>query len=219
MPQPADYNIFVESGISFASVATLADNPVLPLTDYTDFDYDPLNAITNAFAKIEHAGQGAALQIIIEPRGERHVKHYRKILQALRKGEKRSSAFSVPESAAGEILRDFSKTLFSSKSKDEQKAKESQLGQVEQNKTYIEQVEKKIATPIVGATIRLVVSSSDERKAGQILGELEAGFNQFNNTQGNRFDFKRAESRDTKSVCEEFSFRLPAAGRAPLSNP
>ncbi|OGG76346.1 hypothetical protein A2950_01585, partial [Candidatus Kaiserbacteria bacterium RIFCSPLOWO2_01_FULL_55_19] len=217
LPQPADYNIFVESGVSLTSVATLADNPVLPLTDYTDFDYDPLNAITNAFAKIEHAGEGAALQIIVEPRGERHVKHYHKILQALRKGEKRASAFSTPESAAGEILRDFSKTLFSSKPKDEQKAKESQLGQIEQNKTYIEQVEKKIATPIVGATIRLVVSSSEERKAGQILGELEAGFNQFANTQGNRFDFKRAEPRDAQSVCEEFSFRLPAAVRLPLS--
>ncbi len=217
LPQPADYNIFVESGISLASVATLADNPVLPLTDYTDFDYDPLNAIANAFAKIEHAGEGAALQIIVEPRGERHVKHYRKILQALRKGEKRSSAFSTPETAAGEILRDFSKTLFSSKSKDEQKAKEAQAGQVEQNKAYIEQVEKKIATPIVGATIRLVVSSSDERKALQILGELEAGFNQFANTQGNRFDFKRAEARDAQGVCGEFSFRLPAAVRIPLS--
>ncbi|TSC64824.1 MAG: Uncharacterized protein G01um101491_144, partial [Parcubacteria group bacterium Gr01-1014_91] len=83
--QPYDYNAFASGGTSLASVAHFAENPALPLKDYTDFDYDPINAITNAFAKIEHVGEGAALQIIIEPRAERHVKHYRKILQALRK--------------------------------------------------------------------------------------------------------------------------------------
>src|ERR1035437_5580802 len=116
----------------------------------------------NAFSKIEAIGEGAALQIIIAPRGERHVNHYRKILQALRNGEKHSSAFSTPETMLGEIARDFSKTLFSSKPKDVEKAKEAETRQIESNKTHIEQVEKKISAPIVGATIRIVVSSSDE---------------------------------------------------------
>ncbi len=84
VPQPSDYNIFAPGGVSLASVAHFAENPALPLKDYADFDYDPINTITNAFAKIEHAGEGAALQIIVEPRAERHVKHYRKILSALR---------------------------------------------------------------------------------------------------------------------------------------
>lgn len=215
--QPADYNVFAEGGVSLASVATLADNSVLPLTDYTDFDHDPINAIINAFMKIEHAGEGAALQIIVAPRGERHTSHYRKILQALRKGEKRSSAFSTPETFAGEVFREVGKTLFSSKPKDPQKASEAKSLQVEQNKTLIEQVEKKIATPIVGATIRLITSSSDARKAEQILGELEAGFNQFANTQGNRFEFERAGPQDTERVCEDFSFRLSDSKALPLS--
>ncbi|KKW40263.1 MAG: hypothetical protein UY89_C0003G0007 [Parcubacteria group bacterium GW2011_GWA1_54_9] len=184
VPQPYDYNVFVSGGATLASVAHLAENPALPLKDYTDFDYDPLNTITNAFAKIERAGEGAALQIIIEPRAERHVKHYRKILQALRRGEKRASAFSTPETMLGEFARDIGKTLFSNKTKDEKKAKEAEERQIEANKAYIEQVEKKIAAPIVGATIRLVVSSKDERTAGLVLGELESAFNQFANTQG-----------------------------------
>ena len=217
VPQPYDYNVFSEGGATFASVAHLTENPALPLKDYTDFDYDPINAITNAFAKIEHTGEGAALQIIIEPRGERHVKHYRKILQALRKGEKRASAFGTPETAFGEVVRDFSRTLFSNKPKDEQKAKEAETRQIEANKTHIEQVEKKIAAPIVGATIRLVVSSKNERTADQVLGELESAFNQFANTQGNRIEFKRAESRSARAVFDEFSFRLPDSTTLPLS--
>jgi len=217
VPQPYDYNVFAAGGTSIASTARLAENPALPLKDYTDFDYDPLNAITNAFAKIEHKGEGAALQIIIEPRAERHVKHYRKILQALRKGEKHSSAFKTPETAFGEFARDIGKTLFVSKPKDIQKAKEAETRQAEANKTHIEQVEKKIAAPIVGATIRLVASSGDSHKAGQILDELESAFNQFANTQGNRLEFTRAAPRRAQGELEDFSFRTPDSSALPLS--
>jgi hypothetical protein len=217
VPQPYDYNVFARGGTSLASVAHFTDNPVLPLKDYTDFDQDPLNAILNAFAKIEHIGEGAALQIIIEPRGDRHVKHYRKILQALRKGEKKSSAFSTPETAFGEFARDIGKTLFSSKPKDVEKAKQAETRQVEANKIYIEQVEKKIASPIVGATIRLVVSSGNERTAEQILGDLEASFNQFGNTQGNQLKFVRAEGHHAQEEFDNFSFRLSGADALPLS--
>lgn len=216
-PQPYDYNIFATNGTSLASVAKLGEHAALPLKDYTDFDYDPLNAITNAFAKIDNAGEGAALQIIIEPRSDRHVKHYQKILTALQKGEKRTTAFSTPETALGEIARDFSKTLFGSKPKDADKAKEEQMRQAEANKSHIEQVQKKIASPIVGTTIRLVVSSSDARKAEQALGELEAAFNQFSNTQGNHISFDRITDRRAGAVLDDFSFRVPASNALPLS--
>lgn len=217
MRQPYDYNVFAEGGTSLVSVAHLAEHPVLPLKEYADFDYDPINAIMNAFSKIEHKNEGAALQIIIEPRGERHLKHYRKILQALRKGEKSSMAFKTPETVFGEIARDISKTFFSSKSKDVQKAKEAETRQVEANKTHIEQVEKKIATPIVGSTIRLVTSSGNEHNAGQVLGDLESSFNQFANMQGNRLEFKRIDARHSLRTFKDFSFRLPDENALPLS--
>ena len=216
--QPTDYNIFASGGVSLASTAAFAEHSALPLKDYADFDYDPINTIINAFAKIEKTGEGAVLQIIIEPRGDRHVKHYQKILQALRKGERRSTSFDTPETALGDIARDIGRTLFSSKPKDEQKAKEAETRQIEANKVFIEQVEKKISAPIVGTTIRLVASSHDEQKANQVLGELEAAFNQFANTQGNKLKFNRESSeKDIASVCEDFSFRLPDALAMPLS--
>jgi len=223
VPQPADYNIFAADGISLISTAELSEHPALPLKAYEEFDYDPLNAVLNAFAKIEQTGEGAALQIIIEPRGERHVHHYRKILQALRKGETRQSAFNTPETALGDFARDISRTLFSSKPKDEVKAKEAETRQIEANKVFIEQVEKKISTPIVGVTLRLVASSQDEKKADQVLGELEASFNQFTNTQGNKLKFTRAVSkrislgRSELQVFEDFSFRVPDTAALPLS--
>ncbi len=215
--QPYDYNIFTEGNVALASTANLTESPALPLKDYTDFDYDPINAIINAFAKIESAGEGAALQIIIEPRGERHVKHYRKILGALRKGEKRATAFKTPETTFGELARDFSNILFSNKPKDVEKKKQEETRQIEANKSHIEQVEKKIASPIVGATIRLVVSGKDERMAGQVLGELESAFNQFANTQGNHLEFSHAAPQYAQGILDEFSFRLPSTEAMPLS--
>ena len=217
VPQPNDYNIFVEDGVFAGAVAKLAANPSLPLKDYTDFDYDPLNAITNAFAKIEHVEEGAALQLIIEPRGQRHVKHYTKILEALRKGEHHHDAFATPETEMGAFVRDVGRTLFSSKPKDEQKAKEAETRQIEANKSYAEEVAKKITTPIVGATLRLAVSSKDGARAEQVLGDLEAAFNQFTNTAGNRIEFERISARRAASVLEDFSFRVPEKNALPLS--
>ena len=46
--QPNDYNIFAENGASIASTASLSAPPMLPLKDYADFDYDPINAVLNA---------------------------------------------------------------------------------------------------------------------------------------------------------------------------
>jgi len=217
VPQPYDYNIFAHGGTSLAATAHFTEHPALPLKDYTDFDYDPINAIISAFAKIEQTGEGAALQIIVEPRGDRHVKHYQKILQALRKGEKKQTAFSTPETVFGELARDIGKTFFSSKPKDVEKAKEAETRQVEANKASIEQVEKKTGAPIVGTTIRLVASSGNERTADQVLGDLEAAFNQFGNTQGNQLRFTRAKGRQAQTVLDDFSFRLPDPSALPLS--
>lgn len=212
-----DYNIFAEKGASLAAVAHFKTNPVLPIKDYTDFDYDPINAVLNAFAKLEHTGEGAALQIVVEPRGGRHIEHYRKILKALRKGEKRHTALTTPEGVIGELARDFGKTLFSNKPKDKEKAHQAETRQAEANKADIEQVEKKIATPIVGATIRLAVSGKDSVRATQMMSELEAAFNQFTNTQGNELVFSRKEGRSARSTFEDFSFRLPSSDAMPLS--
>jgi hypothetical protein len=162
-------------------------------------------------------GEGAAVQCIVEPQGDRYVKHYEKILHSLKKGEPRAAAFSTPESVLGEVGRDFARILFTNKPKDEQKAKELETRQIEANKSSIEAVEKKIATPIVAVTIRIVASSADERKAHQILDEIEAAFNQFANTQGNAIAFTRAPAGRASSVLENFSFRLPDPSALPLS--
>ena len=216
--QPADYNVFAEGGVSVGARISLRGRPALPIKEYAEFDYDPLNTIANAFAKIEHVGEGAALQIVVEPRGDRHVKHYRKILTALKEGIKRDKAFGLPETMFGEMARELGSAFFGpSKPKDEEKRKEVETRQIEANKADVEEVEKKIAAPIIGATIRLIVSSKDAARSHQVLGDISASFNQFANTRGNEFIVKMVEGREAKKLFDAFSFRLPSSEAAPLS--
>lgn len=197
--QPNDYNVFVEDGVALASYATLADLPMLPVKDYTQFDYDPLNSILNAFAKIDPDGEGASLQLIIRPAGNRYVEHYRRVLGALRKGETRYRAFHLPETFAGDLARE-AMTMFgpAKKALDASKA----------DTAAIEELEKKIAAPIAEANIRIMVSSRDSHKAESIRTELEAAFNQFADTQGNRFVFEHAQRGGAKQLLHNFAYRL-----------
>ncbi len=217
LQQPNDYNIFVENGTSLVSTAHFAEPSMLPIKDYTEFDYDPINSILNAFAKIETEGEGAALQIVFEPRGQKHVSHYRKVLSSLQKGDSKKVAFKTPETPFGEIANDFKDMLFGGKSKDQDKEREDKQRQTELNRNNIEQVEKKISSPIVGATFRILVSSPDSIRAESVMSDLESSFNQFNNTIGNRIEFSRAIGKNIKKQIDEFSFRVPSRLAIPVS--
>jgi len=197
--QPNDYNVFVEGGESLASVAEFKDKAMLPLKDYQDFDYDPINSLLNAFAKVAPENEGAALQIVFKPEGNHYVDHYRRIIHALRQGEHRSRAFSLPETFAGDLAREAAGLFFSGK-------KQTQAQPIDEK--AIEMVEKKIGAPIVSTNIRITVSSQDHGRTHQLLTELESAFNQFDNTTGNRIEFRRPNKGSLKQLLRDFTFRL-----------
>jgi len=214
-PQPNDYNVFVEDGVATVGTAVLRERAVLPLKDYADFDYDPLNAILNAFGKIEEAGEGAALQLIVE-RDEHRLDHYRRILAALRRGEPRDRALSLPESFLGEAAREIGSALFSGSRKWEHEV--SRRNEHSQgNQALIEQIEKKIASPIVKVTARLIVSAATAARSSAHLADLEASFNQFSNTEGNALAWRREDGRQAREAFHGFSYRLPSASAISLS--
>ncbi|MDB5244954.1 MAG: hypothetical protein JWN90_59 [Parcubacteria group bacterium] len=209
-PQPNDYNVFVQDGAAIASVASFARPQALPLKDYADFDYDPINSLLNAFAKIAPENEGASLQILIMPEHDRHATHFQRILGLLRKGEHRDTALRHPESFFGEAFKDLSGTLFgNAKKQEEYREKQRSL---DANKMDIEQVEKKISSPLVSVNLRLAVSSQDPARAEQLLGELEAAFHQFENPNGNRLQWNRISKASLKRLFHDFTFRLFETG-------
>ena len=216
-PQPNDYNIFTQDGQALGAVATFAHPSALPLKTYSDFDYDPLNSLLNAFAKIAPENEGASLQIIIEPQNDRFTKHYKKILHELRSGEPSDTTLRMPESLLGEAVHDIGSMIFGP-SRETQERLRTERKQNESNKNAIEQVEKKLQSTIVSTNIRITVSSGDTTRAEQILSELEASFHQYENPNGNRIQFKRAAGSSARRLFHDFTFRLFERGtEVPLS--
>lgn len=208
--QPNDYNVFVADGVTAVSSAHHKDVSVMPLKDYTEFDYDPINSILQAFAKIAPDGEGAALQIVIKPTGTHYAHYYRRVLHELEKGETRARAFSLPETFVGDFAKETFRLLTGSQSKaDPSRA----------DKTAIELVQKKLATPTVETNIRLVASSRDAHRTDLILDELESSFNQYENTLANRLAFSRITGgMGLKSFIHKFAYRIYSnSQKVPLS--
>ncbi len=212
---PQDYNIFLHDGAMAIATGRYAADSILPLKDYESFDHDPLSVFVNAFTKLAPVGEGAAIQYIVNPVGDRYNKQYRKILEKLERGMKLKDAIrDTPEGIGGEVLKTFRDLMRTEKQ--EQQKKEKEREPVDQ--LLIESVKKKIATTVVAVNVRIVASAQTETRAESILGDLVASFNQFQNTTGNRITFDRRSGSKATACAKRFIFReFDASESIPLS--
>jgi DNA helicase HerA-like ATPase len=198
---PDDYNIFTERGVVVASKAEFRSLPAYPIRTHEKMDHDPMNAIINTFSKLKE-DEGAAIQILIAPAGDRFIKTFTHSLEKIKKGEKAKDAFA---NGMGDMLFKAGKDLlFSSKKSDEASG---DLQKVDDN--AVEMVTEKIKTTIVSTTIRIVGSGENLKKAEDIVEGLESSFNQFDLAGGNSFEFKRVKDKQIEDFLQMYSFRLP----------
>jgi len=191
-----DYNIFNESGSSLVSIARLKNHPILPISTFEAFDYDPMNIIINSFSKLSKDSEGASIQVIVKPCGDKYNKIYRKGFNELSKGKKLSAAIREMESGFfGEIKKVF---------KNEEKPKED--GRPDEISMNL--VKQKISTPIFKTNIKIAVSAGTENRAETIIGEIESAFNQFTLPMGNSFLWNRISGRVLAKNFRNFSFRI-----------
>ncbi|MGB8815981.1 MAG: type IV secretory system conjugative DNA transfer family protein [Minisyncoccia bacterium] len=191
-----DYNIFNEAGSSIVSVARLKNHPILPIGTFDTFDYDPMNVIINSFSKLSKETEGASIQVIVKPCGEKYNKIYRKGFNELNKGKKLSVAIREMESGFfGEAMKFF---------KVEEKPKED----ARPDEISMNLVKQKISTPIFMTNIKIAVSAKTEDRAGAIAGEIESAFNQFTLPMGNSFVWNRVSGRALVKNFRNFSFRV-----------
>jgi len=81
-----EYNIFDEKGkVAYASYI-LKHNDFYPMKVYKDLPVDPLSAITSALGKMQ-TGEGAAIQILVSPGGEKYKKTGRSYISSIKKTE------------------------------------------------------------------------------------------------------------------------------------
>lgn len=199
-----DYNIFNHEGISVGSRAQPDKHAIFPLKTYDDFNHDSLNVLLNAFSKLQRAGEGAAVQIMLQPAGDTYYKKYTKAIEAIEDGEKLSDAINVSPSFINEMW-DATKDFFS----DNKKSDEEELsgpGQREQD--AIKRIQEKTDSPIHRTNVRIVSSANSRSRAEKILFDLESAFSQFSEPHGNSLSFKRVKEKHKDAFFHQYVFRL-----------
>jgi hypothetical protein len=199
-----DYNIFNYEGAHVAAHAELAEHPAFPLKTYDLFEHDPLNVLLAAFAKISKYGEGAALQIVVGHEGDRYNKHYKKIVREIEKGKKLHEALRVPETAFGEVIRDAAKALFAPKQYEKEKEKEFRRAS---DQLATESIGRKVKSRVAPVVIRIVTSAKDKARAEELLENLEAPFNQYDDAKGNHLVFKRVSNWNLAAFLRDFTYR------------
>jgi hypothetical protein len=204
-PVPQDYNLFLHDGETVMAEAVFTKEAILPIIDYRDFDHDPISSLINAFTKISPVGEGAAVQVVINPVGGKYIERYRKVLKKLDEGMSLQKALqAVPEGIGGEVfnfMRDIVKDVSDKKDKDEFSHKERV------DSSVIEQIRKKIETPIPAVNVRIVASAGDAERARAILADIKSSFSQFQNTLGNAVTFTDVPPKQLMHAAQQFTFR------------
>lgn len=218
-----DFNIFNYDGATVALEGGLHGNPIFPLKTYDKFDFDPLNILLSTFGKIDRDGEGAAVQIVIRPDSEGYLDHYKEALRELERGESSSRALDVRHSLLGQFsktLKIFTKEAFeemlgSSRSKN---ASATPTNRSEENRSLVEQIKDKVASPIVHVNVRIVASAVNSTRSYRIAYDLASAFNQFENTLGTKLHFKDVVEREKPEFLRKFIYRIiDESHKIPLS--
>lgn len=199
-----DYNIFNYNGHHAGAYATFANHPAFPLKTPDMFEHDPMNVLLASFAKLAKHGEGAAIQITVSSEGDRYNHHYKKMIREIEKGKKLSQALKVAETQFGEALHDVAKQLFSPKAHEQDKEREFKRGG---DQLATEEIGRKVKTRILPASIRLVASAPERKRAEELLSNLIAPFSQYDNAKGNHLVFKHVGSWSITKFLRDFTYR------------
>lgn len=200
--QPHDYNIFVDGGTTLVTEVGLKKHPIYPIKPVEEFSSDPFAIILNAFSKIEREGGGAALQFAIRFPDKKYRETYETIIKEVEKGTKPAEAIDR-STVMGEFKNTVSGLIFSSPNKQKDQIIEPKVIDTRTAELF----RQKITSEIVEVNIRMVVSAKEERRASQVLSELESTFHQFGQVDGNTFTFNRTRSGGLKKATKSFAFR------------
>ena len=202
-----DYNIFNEQGDFAGSYAELSTNSIFPVKTYEQFDYDPLNVLLNSFSKISKNGQGAAIQIIVHPENDDKISYYKRVLKEMDKGTKFKDALKKADMSFMACVKGVCKDLFVGETAKEKKEKEENKSKTP-DQTAIDNIKLKVSSKFAKVNIRILASSNTSEEATSVLSDIESSFNQFENTAGNKFKFKKLFGKDLLKLSRDFSFRI-----------
>ncbi len=202
-----DYNIFNDNGASVGAYAHLAERGVMPIKTYDNIEHDPMNTILNVFSQLKTKGEGAAIQLIVAPAGDKFINEFHLILDDVKDG------MSVKHSADNfykfnsAFLKAGKELLFGIRKTPEEKKEKNMKGRRAVDEGAAEKIGNKIKSTIMKANIRVIASGGTKERAEAILQEIKSSFNQFTEAASNSFIFEEARGSDLKKLFHDFSYR------------
>lgn len=206
-----DYNAFSDGAMTAAANAAQTEPHIYALRTFDSLSNDPLDSLLAAFSKLDQTGEGAAIQFVVAPKDKGLLAQYRHALQKIHAGTPIGYATKVRTGTA-RVLHDlFVDTFFAPKTL-------AQDERLRADDPRIKNIETKVTSPILLANIRVVASAATRERAKSILDDLQAPFKQFEDTAGNKLEFKAVSTRALSAFANTFSYRLLDEGSAlPLS--
>jgi hypothetical protein len=198
--KPDDFNVFYTDGFSKGVYIKQKNNPSQVIKTFDKFVNDPMKVMLNVFSKLDKDSESASIQLIFKPVGDFYIKNYKKGLSRLEKGEKNPDELFVRNTFGSKLSSGISKMIGP-------KAKKPEGEKIETEEEKIENVKSKIETNIVSTNWRVVVSAPNNDRASTILNDIQSAFNQFENTNGNKFEFVEVLDKHKKDFFKKFSFR------------
>ncbi len=188
-----EHNIFSEKwGIeNIAGGEIRASNSYFfPFKSYVELDSEPLENITNAFAKM-HPEEGAALQILFRPAKPSKAKKVNHVAKEMHHGKSR------------DLFSALWRVIDAMNAKGDQ-AEANRLTPMEEE--AVKAVEKKAAKPLFDTMIRIVASTESKQRSEMFAKEIASTFVQFNDHNLNSFQYVPA--RDTEELVTDYIFRF-----------
>jgi len=204
---PDDYNVFNERGWAVGAYAHFSERPIMPLKTYEDIDHDTMNTILNVFSKLKTEGEGAAIQIVIAPAGNKFINEFHKILDEVKDGTSVKHASDNLYKWNSAILKVGKELVFGVGNKSGEKKEKDMKGRRAVDEGAAEKIGKKITSSIMKANIRIIASGENKERAGAILREIESSFNQFTEAASNSIVFEEAHGKDLSNLFRDFSYR------------
>uniref|UniRef100_A0A7C4R4V7 Type IV secretory system conjugative DNA transfer family protein n=1 Tax=candidate division CPR3 bacterium TaxID=2268181 RepID=A0A7C4R4V7_UNCC3 len=201
------YNIFEENNQFAAAEMVLADDLLLPIKTYKEFEEDTCNVLTSSLSKLGE-GEGAAIQFILRPAKFKWQKNSEYVIKKLQEGKSIKEGVSLSKigkgalKLSGEVASQMTTFSDPNKSSDSSKPKTATpLGEQQ-----IKLIGEKISFVGFETVIRIVTSCPEKSNAKMHLANIMASFIGFGHAVGNRFVKNKKSGREERIV-ENFIFR------------
>lgn len=197
-----DYTIFNSQGAVKAAYLKLKEHYAVPVRAFNEINIDTFLPILSNFSKIEMAGEGLAIQVLVSPAASEAKKASLAFIGQLKKGEKFSDVFHP---------KFFSKALLPKQKKPDDKPEPIVV-----DEESVKMLNQKISKPLFNVNVRLIASAPTAYRAEELLYSLTGSFSQF--AAPLRNEFKIVEPRNPKDLVFKFVFREFDASQATVLN-